>query len=130
MGDGFDPWVAPRRVPEDLLAIASRWGERSRQLRRWVLFPAIIAAVLAGLAGCLLHLGGAWAVLGPRGEGRYLIWVGSVLAAAFGPAAVVLIPAWIAHRVALSAGRRSFLADAARQGHPVEELRELVRALE
>lgn len=130
MGEGLEPFTAPAPGREDPMVLAAAWGREARLLKRWVMIPALIVGGLAGLGGVLLHLAGAWSVFGPSHQGRYVIWLGSVLAAASLPAALVLAPALITRGALLHYRREAFLDDAARRGASREELAGLARAVE
>jgi len=132
MGEGLEPFTAPAPAPgqEDPMVLAAAWSREARLLKRLVMLPALIVGGLAGLGGVLLHLAGAWPVFGPSHEGRYVIWLGSVLAAAALPAAVVLAPALITRATLLHYRREAFLNDAAAKGTSREELAALARAVE
>jgi hypothetical protein len=130
MGEGLEPFTAPAPGPEDPLVLAAAWGREARLLKRWVMLPALVMGGLAGLGGVLLHLAGAWPVFGPSHEGRYVIWLGSVLAAATLPAAVVLTPALITRGALLHYRREAFLDDAVARGASRDELAAMARAVE
>lgn len=130
MGEGLEPFSAPALGQEDPMVLAATWGREARLIKRWVMLPALVVGGLAGLGGVLLHLAGAWPVLSPSHEGRYVIWLGSVLAAAALPAAVVLAPALITRAALLHYRREAFLDDAAARGTSREELAALARAVE
>lgn len=128
---GLEPFSPPEADarPQDALELAAVWGASARLFKKAFLFPAIVLAVIAGLAGALMHVGGLWAIT-PVVHGRYVVWAGTV-ALAFGlPMIAVLVPSWLAFRALLKTRRNAFLRRAAKRGVDVEELAGLARALE
>lgn len=84
---------------------------RARAVRRRFALPTLLVAAAAALAGSVVHLSGAWSVLGRLEDGSYFISTPSVAIAACSCAAPFATIGVAFYLVARSASRRAWIAE-------------------
>lgn len=130
-----DPFETPaarwqEREPADPIELATKWRTIARRLKLTVWVPLMIASVVGGVIGGLLHIGGYWSVLGAV-DGYYIVHQATVMIAFIAPAAAIYFPGYVTYRAILRARRSLFLRSTlARHAVDQDELTVLVRALE
>jgi hypothetical protein len=85
---------------EDVAALAEL-GRRVASTKTWVLVPALLLTIGAGLSAALLHLSGYLPLLGRLPDGSYYVNKGSILIVTVLAGMAVAAPALILYRLAV-----------------------------
>ncbi len=95
-------------------------GARIRRLRRRVLLPAIIAALVAGHLSLLAHVLGYSSIVGRLSDGSYFVSKLTVLLALILPLPPIVAPACVAYLVLRGRMREAWARDHVARGLPAE----------
>jgi len=109
--------------PVDLEAEALRdLLRRTRRLRKRVLFPVAVMALVVGHAGIVAHATGYWAMFGRMTDGSYGVSPVTILLAFALPALPFVLAGGALHRVLGGRMRRAWCDEHEKQGVPRDVL--------